>query len=121
MIVILTGGLTYLWAAIDTLQALWGFAVAYGLIAANIQSMIPPALASAGRDPSKIGVEIGMIFSLNGIGCLCGPPIAGALIKQAEGAYWYAQLFAGSAILSGALVFIVARILCVGWSLNRKA
>ncbi|MCJ1380088.1 hypothetical protein MMC17_003191 [Xylographa soralifera] len=120
IIVILTGTLTFLWAVIDTLPALWGFTVAYGLIAANIQSMVSPALASAERDPSKIGVEIGMIFSINGIGCLCGPPIAGALIERNGGDYLYAQMFAGSAIMSGALVFIAARVLCVGWSLKKK-
>ena len=121
IIVLTTGALTYIWAVVDSSQGLWGFAVAYGLIAANIQSMVSPALAIAKRDPSKIGVEIGMIFSINGIGCLCGPSIAGALIERNGGSYLYAQIFAGSIIISGGLVFIIARILCVGCTFRRKA
>lgn len=116
IVVTLTGILTYIWVAIESLQGLWGFAVAYGLIAANIQSMVPPALASSGRDPSKIGVEVGMIFSINGIGCLCGPPIAGALIGREGGKYMYAQMYAGSMIVCAALVFVITRTLSVGWS-----
>ena len=78
--------------------------------------MVPPALASSGRDPSKIGVEVGMIFSINGIGCLCGPVIAGALIERQGGKYFDAQVYAGSMILCAALVFTVSRTLSVGWS-----
>ena len=116
IVVTLTGILTYTWAAIDSLQGLWGFTVAYGLIAANIQSMVPPALASSGRDPSKIGVEVGMIFSIDGIGCLCGPSIAGALIEREGGKYLYAQVYAGSIVMCAALVFLISRTLNVGWS-----
>ncbi len=115
IVVTLTGILTYTWAAIDSVQGLWGFAVVFGFVAANLQSMVPPALASSGRDPSKIGVEVGMIFSINGIGCLCGPAIAGALIQRQGGRYLYAQMYAGSTIMCAALVFLMARILNVGW------
>ena len=120
IIVMLIGVLTYIWVVIDSLQDLWRFTVAYDLIAANIQSMISPALVTAGRDPSKIEIKMVMIFSVNGIGCLCGPLI-GALIEGNGGNYLYAQIFAGSAIMSGALLFTVAHIICVGWSLKRKA
>lgn len=116
IVVTLTAVLTYTWAAIESLNGLWGFAITFGFVAANIQSMVPPALAGFGRDPRKIGVEVGMIFSINGLGCLCGPPIAGALIEREGGRYLYAQMYAGSVILCAALVFLVARTLKVGWT-----
>lgn len=116
IVVAMTGILTYSWVAIESLEGLWAFVIVYGFIAANIQSMVPPALASSARDPTKIGVEVGMIFSINGIGCLCGPPIAGALIKMDGGNYLYAQTYAGSVIMCAVLVFLVARALSVGWA-----
>ena len=116
IVVTLTSVLTYIWAAVGSLRGLWGFTIAFGLVAANIQSMVPPALASSGRDPTKIGVEVGMIFSINGIGCLCGPSIAGALIERESGGYLQAQIYAGSVILCAAIVFSISRILSVGWT-----
>ena len=116
IVVILTCVLTYSWIAVKSLKGLWAFAVIYGFVAANIQSMIAPAIAGSGRDPTKIGVEVGMIFSIIGVGCLCGPPIAGALIERDGGRYLGAQIYAGSVILCAALAFLVARIMSVGWS-----
>ena len=118
--VALSGILTFVWAAIDSLQGTWAFAVIYGFFGAGIQSMFPPALANSGRDPRKIGVEMGMIFSVMSIGCLCGPPIAGALIERNGGDYMYAQMFAGSVMTCGALILVVPRVLSVGWDLRSK-
>ncbi|MCJ1360392.1 MAG: hypothetical protein MMC33_010397 [Icmadophila ericetorum] len=115
-----SGIMTYIWATVDSLQGTWAFAIIYGFFGAGIQSMFPPALANSGRDAAKIGVEIGMIFSVMSIGCLCGPPIAGALIERDGGDYLYAQMFAGSVMTCGALVLMVTRILSSGWSLKRK-
>ena len=115
IVVTLTSILTFVWIAVDSLQGLWGFAATFGFVAANIQSMVPPALGSSGRDPTKIGVEVGMIFSINGLGSLCGPPIAGALIERDGGRYLYAQLYAGAAIMVAAFLFATCRVLTVGW------
>ena len=115
IIVALTGILIYVWATIDSLSGFWAFIVLYGLTAANIQSLTAPALASAGRDPAKIGAEMGMIFTFMSLGLLGGPPIAGALIVYGGGSYLYAQMFAGSAFSCGALVFTAARVLSAGW------
>ena len=83
--------------------------------------MGPPALASAGRDPSKTGVELGMIFATTSVAALCGPPIAGALITLDEGNYLYAQVWAGSVTILGVLVLVAARTRTVGISPCRKA
>ena len=60
-----------------------------------------------------------MIFSINGIGCLCGPSIAGALIERGGGGYLDAQAYAGSTVICAALIFGFARILNVGWTLTK--
>lgn len=115
-----SGILIYVWAAVDSLGGTWAFAVVYGFFGAGIQSMFPPALASAQSDTSKIGVRMGMIFSVMSIGCLCGSPIAGALINVDGGRYLYAQMFGGSVMICGALVLLIPRVLSVGWSLARR-
>ena len=82
--------------------------------------MFPPALANAKSDPSKFGVRMGMIFPVMSIGCLCGTPIAGALIECDGGRYLYAQMFGGSVMLAGAIVLVIPRYMNVGWNLPRK-
>ena len=115
VIVALTSVLVYIWAGIHTLSGLWGLVGTYGFIAANIQSLAAPALASAGRDLAKIGAEMGMIFTVMCLEQLAGPPIAGALIASDRGNYLSAQMSAGSVIVSGAVLFIASRALSAGW------
>ncbi len=119
IIVALTGILVYVWAAVDSLPGLWGFTVAYGLVAASIQSLTAPALASAGRDSARIGTEMGIIFTFMSFGLLGGPPIAGSLISRGGGNYLYAQMFAGSIICCGALLFLTTRLLSAGWKFQK--
>lgn len=110
--VFLAALLMFIWISIDSISGMWAFAVAYGLVTANIQSLTAPSLMSAGRDPTKIGAEIGMIFALLSIGMLCGPPISGVLIEKNGGDYLYAQIYAGGIILCGSISFAAARLLC---------
>ena len=106
--------LTYGWAGVKSVEGTWAFAVLYGIFAAGVQSMFPPALANARKDPSKVGVEMGMISSVVSIGCLCGAPVAGGLIQKDDGRYLYAQMFGGSIMIAGAAVLLIARALSVG-------
>lgn len=107
--------MVFVWAGIKSISGVWGLVVVYGFVAANIQSLTAPALGRVGRDPAKIGAEMGMLFSVMALGQLAGPPIAGALISHGGGSYLYAQMFAGSVIVCGALLFVAARILSEGW------
>lgn len=115
-----TGILIFSWSAVDSIGGLWTFAVIYGILANSSQGMFPAALASAGRDPARLGAEMGMVFSLISIGCLCGTPIAGALIQLDHGAYFLAQMFAGAAMVAGALLLLGPRVIAVGWGPRRK-
>ena len=120
IIVLFSGILLHTWAAVDSLKGTWVFAVVYGFFGAGIQSMFPPALANSQKDMSKIGVRMGMIFSVMSLGSICGAPVAGALIQREKGDYLYAQMFGGSVMICGAIVLLVPRILSVGWSPTRK-
>lgn len=118
--VAVSGVLTDAWAGVTTIQETWVFAVIYGLFGAGIQSMFPPALAKSGRNPAKLGMEMGMVFSVMSIGCLCGSPVAGALIQRANGDYLYAQMSAGSVLVFGSVTLLIPRTVSVGWILNKR-
>ena len=120
IIVALSGILTLVWAAVDSLGGAWVFVVMYGFFGAGIQSMFPPALANSQKDSSKIGVRMGMICSVMSIGSLCGEPLAGALIQKDRGTYLYAQMFGGSVMICGALVLAGSRVLSTGWNVAKK-
>lgn len=120
IIVAFSSILTFIWAAVDSLEGTWAFVILYGFFGAGIQSMFPPALANSQKDSSKIGVRMGMICSVMSFGSLCGEPLAGALIQKDHGTYLYAQMFGGSVMICGALVLVASRILSIGWNVAKK-
>jgi MFS family permease len=114
------GVLFYCWAAVHELGSLYTFCVLYGFFGAGIQSLFPAACASLTTDMSKMGVRTGMCFSFISIACLTGPPIAGALIQSHNGNYLYAQIFGGSAFMSGTCTLLAARIAKIGLDFKRR-
>ncbi|MCJ1237141.1 hypothetical protein MMC14_005125 [Varicellaria rhodocarpa] len=117
----LSGILIYCWAAVSSLGGLWAFSLVYGFFGAGVQSLFPPALASLTTDLSKLGIRVGMVFSIISIGCLCGSPIAGALIEKNNGGYLYAQIFGGTIMLVGALLLAGGRIVRTGLHVRRRS
>ena len=105
----------FTWIAVDSVAGVWIFATFYGLACAGVQSLFPTTLASLTKDPKYLGTRIGMTFSLAGFGCLTGPPIGGALIRQDNGRYLYAQIFAALAMGVGCVALVAARFTLAGW------
>ena len=114
----LSGVLLYCWSAVSTLGGLFTFCVIYGIFAAGVQSLFPAACASLTTDLQKMGVRTGMCFSVVSIACLTGPPIAGALVELGHGHFLYAQVFGGSAFMTGALALIGAKVAKNDWKLG---
>ncbi|CAK7562609.1 MAG: hypothetical protein SEPTF4163_000457 [Sporothrix epigloea] len=104
------------WMAVDSAAGLYIWCCFYGSAAGGIQSLFPAALTSLNtRDLSKSGVRIGMVFTINSIATLTGPPIGGALITADKGGYRGAQIFTGTALLIGTCF-----IACAKMSLSRS-
>ena len=114
------GMLLLCWARIDTVQSMWAFVAIYGYFGAGVQSLFPAALSSLTDNPNKMGVRIGMAFSIVSIASLSGPPIAGRLIEVRNGVYIGAQIFGGVAMLTGSLFVGTTRILKHGWTLKGR-
>lgn len=91
----------FAWMAVDDTAGLYAWSCAYGIFAAGIQSLFPAALSFLTTDLRKIGVRMGMIFTIVSFAVLTGPPICGVIIDSGAG-YKGAQAFSASALAVGA-------------------
>ena len=99
------------WPAVQATAGLYVWVVFYGIAAGAIQSLFPAGLTSLNtKDLSKAGVRMGMVFTLNSIATLTGPPIAGALVSASGGRYIGAQMFTGSVLLVGSCFLVCAKV-----------
>jgi MFS family permease len=96
------------------------FTVLYGLAAAAAQSLFPAVATTMTPHPTMAGTRVGMIFTIVSFATLTGPAIAGVLIERDNGRYLYAQLFAGSSIVLGALLGAASRLAKTGLVLRVK-
>jgi len=103
------------WAGVHNYSGILVFDIFYGLMMAAAQGMLPPSMGSLTTDLSKMGTRMGMIFSITGFALLIGQPLAGALITAGGGRYLYAQMYAGSALMLGAIFLGAARVKQAGW------
>lgn len=79
--------------------------------------MLPPSLGSLTEDLSKMGVRMGMVFSICGLALLVGQPLAGVLISADGGNYLYTQMYSGASMTLGVVFMIGARVAKMGWKL----
>lgn len=88
---------------------LYGWSIIYGIFAAGIQSLFPAALSFLTTDLRKLGVRMGMIFTIVSFAVLTGPPVAGAIVSSRAG-YAGAKAFSGASIAVGCGFLIAAKI-----------
>ncbi|CZT47388.1 related to monocarboxylate transporter [Rhynchosporium secalis] len=110
----------FCWASVHTQASLLLFDIFYGFLLASGQGMLPPSLGSLTKDLSKMGVRLGMVFSICGFALLIGQPLAGALIEANGGGYLYAQMYSGTCMMLGVVFMVAARTRIVGWNLKVK-
>ncbi|KAK7416975.1 hypothetical protein QQX98_004886 [Neonectria punicea] len=105
--------LMFCWMAVKDSSGLYAWAVVYGPLAAAIQSLFPTGLSLLTKDLSKIGVRMGMSFTIVSFAVLTGPPIAGAIIDRQGGKYWGAQMFAGVSLAMGTFFLTAAKLVWI--------
>ncbi|KAI1342354.1 MFS general substrate transporter [Xylariaceae sp. FL0016] len=111
----------YCWPAVAHAPGpLYGFAVAYGLVASAIQSLFAVSLAALTDDLSQLGTRMGMVFSVVAFASLTGSPIAGAIVEASGGDYLGSQLWAATSMLLGAVALAAARVSRTGWVLRKQ-
>lgn len=100
----------YWWIAVHTLTGVIVWCVFYAFWTNAIQTLFTASIGVLTSDFSKLGVRIGMVFTIISFACLSGPPLAGALVSAKDGDFLYAQVFGGSSMFVG-FVFMVAACL----------
>jgi MFS family permease len=118
--VLSAGLLVYCWIAVHDLSAEIVFIIFYGYFGAGLQSLFPATLSSLTTDLKKMGVRIGMVFSISSIAVLLGSPIGGALIQLRNGDYLYAQIFGATSLVCGSILLVGARIAQTGLTLKKR-
>jgi MFS family permease len=108
------------WAGVHSYSGILLFDIFYGFVMSAAQGMLPPSMGSLTTDLSKMGTRMGMIFSICGFALLIGQPLAGVLITADGGKYLYAQMYAGGALLIGAVFLGAARVKQAGWDWTVK-
>ncbi|CRG92448.1 Riboflavin transporter MCH5 [Talaromyces islandicus] len=116
----MAGGIVmYCWAAVHSVGGLYIFAILYGFCSNGVQGLWPSTLASLTTDLDKMGIRIGMGFTIVSFACLSGPPLGGGLIVHSH-SYLGAQMWAGSVFLLGAIILVMSRIARTGMSIKAK-
>ena len=109
--VFFSGIMLFVWIAVHDVSGMFVFTAVYGFWANAVQTLFPSTLSSLTTDLTKMGVRVGMCFTIVSIACLCGPPIAGALIQANGGNFLHAQIFGGTTMMAGTTILCVARVI----------
>lgn len=110
-----TGILILCWIAVDSQAGLIVFAIIYGALYGIVMGMAPPAAMTLMKgDMKRYGSFVGTGMLIASPGVLIGNPIAGAILRS-DGGFVGLQSFSGSILLLAGILFIVARVMAVGW------
>ncbi|KAK1570247.1 major facilitator superfamily transporter [Colletotrichum navitas] len=104
----------FAWSAVSSTAGLYVWVIAYAFTANAVQTLFTASMGEVTSDMSKLGVRIGMVFTIVSFACLVGSPIGGSLVDINHGDYTYAQIFAGASMLLGGLLVAMAKIKQVG-------
>jgi MFS family permease len=108
------------WLSVSTIPRYYAWTVAYGMFGAGFQSLFPSTIAAYSNDISKTGTRLGMAFGAMGMSALVGGPIAGALLKAADGNYVVPIVWASASTVVGAGLCITARCVKFGWTIRSR-
>ncbi|KIW02236.1 uncharacterized protein PV09_06389 [Verruconis gallopava] len=117
---LISGIVTFCWAAVHDVPGLWAFGTFFGFFCAGIQSLFPACLASLTPDLQKRGARMGMGFAIAGIASLTGSPLGGGLVQADHGLYLYAQMWAASSFIAASTFLFASRCCAVGLSFKLK-
>lgn len=106
----ITGLMMYFWILVGTRSQLIVWVVFYGFFANAVQALFVGGVGSLTPDKQKMGVRVGMVFTIISFASLTGPPIAGTLIDKRNGDFLYAQIFGGTVMVCGAAALFGAAL-----------
>ncbi|KAI9044843.1 oxalate/formate antiporter [Aspergillus affinis] len=102
-----------------SLAAIICYAVFFGFWSGAAISLTPVCISQVCAT-EDYGKSTGMTFTIVSIGTLTGIPIAGAIQEADNGGYQGLIIFGGVLYFAATVAFVIARIICAGWSLKAK-
>ncbi|KAJ5107118.1 oxalate/formate antiporter [Penicillium angulare] len=103
----------------DDVHAIIAFSVLFGFWSGAAISLTPVCISQVCAT-EDYGKRNGTTFTVASVGTLAGIPIAGAIQSGDGGEYGGLIIFGGALYLAAAFAFILARVVCRGWSLKTK-
>ncbi|KAF8322343.1 major facilitator superfamily domain-containing protein, partial [Cantharellus anzutake] len=111
---VLAALMTYVWPYALSMGSLIAVSVLYGIASgAFIGVVVTPLTHPQFGVQGDIGRRTGMLFTLSGIGALCGPPIPGA-IRDATGGYKAVGAYGGSILMLSLILMVSAKWVATG-------
>ena len=92
--------------------------IIYGFWTGTMFALLPTAVVRLTADKYRVGTRFGMGFAVYAFAFLFGPPIAGALLRRFG--YHAAWIWAGVAMLVGAIIISLARMQKATWHLRSR-
>ncbi|KAL8738910.1 MAG: hypothetical protein Q9181_000362 [Wetmoreana brouardii] len=84
------------------------FSAFYGFSSGAFVSLAPALIAQI-SDIRQIGIRTGSMFAVISVAALLGQPIGGALVSHEGGDYLHLQIFCGTMMFGGSVIFVAAR------------
>lgn len=94
------------------------FAALYGFASGAFVALAPVQIAYISK-VEQIGIRTGMLFAVLSFAGLAGNPIAGAIVAREDGEFDGLQIFTGVILLTGATLYIAARVTVGGFKMQR--
>ncbi|KAG2077124.1 MFS general substrate transporter [Suillus decipiens] len=98
-----------LWFHAHDLASITIYSVFYGIFSGSWFALQTSCIAQISR-MEKIGVRMGMAYSLVSFSALVGEPIAGAILTRDNGSYTGLIVFTGVSLLLGSLVTLTVKL-----------
>ena len=119
--VFVTALLLFIWIPCRTIEPLLVITIFYGFFSGAVIAAPPAVVASMTKDLRTFGGRMGVMFLAIACSSLVGPPVIGAIIQLHDGSYDAARVFAGTMVLSGALLVWLSRMVKTDWKVVAKA
>lgn len=98
-----------LWYHAHNIGTIMAYSVFYGFFSGSWFALQTSCIAQISK-MEKIGVRMGMAYSLVSFAALVGEPIAGAILTRDNGSYTGMMVFTGVSLLLGSLVTLAVKL-----------
>lgn len=112
---VLTAIVAFSWLAVNDTTGTYIYATCYGMATASFQCLMPTGMANVTPKLNKVGVRLGMAFSVTSFAGLSGPPLGGAIEAATSDGCRRAQAWAATVTLLAGVAMGTSRLAKTGF------